>query len=259
MNNRLFFKPTVKVASILLLLLLIIVSCSDNAVGPNDIGGDVVLELTEPGNNFPISLRVGDSYDPRFDSFKDSTFVLSRDNGIVTFRGRYTFDSAFVRALDTILGLHTIPDPIKRVAIDTYLSRYGAILDTTDKNNIKLTVDFKAKITSDGIAEFFSSKGDVNRPRTLFKYAWNIGDSYSFKDDYGIEKTRKVIAKSTIDDFPLAFWNIKVIQVEETVVDDPLISSIKFIGNHKFGLVGLNVVSKNSKTMKLTVFPPTLK
>ena len=46
MNNRLFFKPTVKVASILLLLLLIIVSCSDNAVGPNDIGGDGILELT---------------------------------------------------------------------------------------------------------------------------------------------------------------------------------------------------------------------
>lgn len=110
MNDLLCFKPTVKVASILLLLLLIIVSCSDNVVGPNDIGGDVILELTEPGN-----------------------------------------------------------------------------------------------------------------------------------------------------DFPVAFWNIKVIQVEETIVDDPLISSIKYIGNHIFGLVGFNVVSKNSKTMKLTVLPPNLR
>ncbi len=110
MNNRLCFKPTLKVASILLLLLFVIVSCSDNIVGPNDIGGDVILELTEPGN-----------------------------------------------------------------------------------------------------------------------------------------------------DFPVAFWNIKVIQVEETIVDDPLISSVKYIGNHIFGLVGFNVVSKNNKTMKLTVFPPTLK
>lgn len=110
MHNQFILRPTGKVASILLLLLCIIVSCSDNAVGPNDIGGDVMLELTEPGN-----------------------------------------------------------------------------------------------------------------------------------------------------DFPVAFWNIKVIQVEETIVDDPLISSVKYIGNHIFGLVGFNVVSKNSKTMKLTVLPTNLR
>lgn len=259
MKHTIPFRPTLKTASIVLMLMLFVVSCSDNAVGPNDIGGEATLELTEPGNNFPISINWGDSYDPRFDSFKDSTYVLSRDNGIVTFRGRYTFDTAFVRAVDTILGLHTIPEPIKRVAIDTYLKRYGAVLDTTDKNKIKITVDFKAKITSEGIAEFFSSKGDLSRPRTVVKYAWNVGDSYSFKDDYGIEKTRTVIAKSTTDDYPVGFWRIKVSQVEETVADDPLISSMKFIGNHKFGLVGLHVVSKQNKTMKLTVFPPTLK
>ena len=259
MNNTIPFRPTLKTAAIVLMLMLFVVSCSDNAIGPNDIGGEVTLELTEPGNNFPISINWGVPYDPRFESFKDSTFVLSRDNGIVTFRGRYTFDSSLVRAVDTILGLHTIPEPIKRVAIDTYLNRYGAVLDTTDKKNIKLTVDFKAKITSDGIAEFFSSKGDISRPRTVVKYAWNVGDSYSFKDDYGVEKTRTVIAKSTTDDYPVAFWRIKVTQVEETIIDDPLISSIKYIGNHKFGLVGLHVVSKQNKSMNLTVFPPNLK
>ena len=259
MNNTIPFRPTLKTAAIVLMLMLFVVSCSDNAIGPNDIGGEVTLELTEPGNNFPISINWGVPNDPRFESFKDSTFVLSRDNGIVTFRGLYTFDSSLVRAVDTILGLHTIPEPIKRVAIDTYLNRYGAVLDTTDKKNIKLTVDFKAKITSDGIAEFFSSKGDISRPRTVVKYAWNVGDSYSFKDDYGVEKTRTVIAKSTTDDYPVAFWRIKVTQVEETIIDDPLISSIKYIGNHKFGLVGLHVVSKQNKSMNLTVFPPNLK
>lgn len=251
--------PGWKSISSVFILLLIVISCSDNAVGPNDVGGEVTLELTEPGNNFPISINWGVPNDSRFDSFKDSTFVLSRDNGIVTFRGRYTFDSSLVRAVDTILGLHTIPDAIKRVAVDTYLKRYGAVLDTTDQNNIKLTVDFKAKITSEGIAEFFSSKGDVSRPHAVVKYAWNVGDSYSFKDDYGIQKTRRVIAKSTTDDYPVAFWRIKVTQVEEIVEDDPLISSIKYIGNHKFGLVGLHVVSKQDKSMNLTVFPPTLK
>jgi hypothetical protein len=56
----------------------------------------------------------------------------------------------------------------------------------------------------------------------------------------------------------LVFWKIKVIQVEEVVKDDPLISSMKFIGNHKFGLVGLQVLSKTGKNMNLTVMPPNL-
>ena len=233
-------------------------SCSDTSTSPNDIGGDVNLDLTTPGSKFPVSMSIDGVYDPHFESFDDSTVVLSRDNGIVSFKGVYAFDSAFIKAVDTLLGLQALPASLKLQAIDGYLKRYGAVLDTTDKNHMKITANFKVKITSDGIAEFFSSKGDVSRARTVIKYDWNVGDSYTFTDDYGVEIKRTVVSKSVVDDYQVAFWKLKVIQVDQTMTNDPLISSIRFVGNHKYGLVGIKVTSKNGKTMNLTVFPPTL-
>lgn len=44
----------------------------------------------------------------------------------------------------------------------------------------------------------------------------------------------------------------------EELVDDPLVSKTTYYGNHKYGLVGVKIDLKNGKSLKITIFPPTL-
>ena len=247
---------TTAVSYTLLIGFLLTSSCK-KTTGPYDLGGSGDVELTTPGNDFPVSVNVGGNYDPRLSNLQDTTIIVKRENGIVTFKAVYHFDTAFVYALDTMMGTYLFPIEQKKEAMSRYLKRFGATLDSTNKNDIVVKGEFKAKITSEGIAEYFSSNGDVSRPRTIVKYGWNVGDGFSFKTDDGLTVNRKTIQKSTDDDYPLAFWLIKTIQVEETS-DDPLVEKMIYIANHKFGLVGIKIILRNGKEAKIGIFPPNL-
>ncbi|MBK9247239.1 MAG: hypothetical protein IPM69_03785 [Ignavibacteria bacterium] len=119
---------------------------------------------------------------------------------------------------------------------------------------MSLKAEYKVKITSEGIQEYFSN---ASEPHTLVKYDWSVGNVYEFTNSEGVKVKRTVISKSTKDDYPLGFFNVKVIQVEETKVD-PLLDKITYIANHKFGLIAVLVKSKNGKESLLSIFPPTL-
>lgn len=247
---------TITILTTILLVVLAFAACKETATGPNDLGGDPAVVFTTVGSKFGSYLDAG-SYVPGFDRLQDSTVVTKNDNGIVTTHTKLAFDSVFVAALDTALGTSAYPQSVKLAIIDTYLKKYGATIDTADKKKMKVDFDLKLKVTSDGIQEFINGKGDLSRPFTIVKYGAAVGDKYEFTNSEGLKITRTVTSKSTTDDYPIGFWLIKVIQVEQTS-DDPLTDKIIFYTNHKFGLVGVLLKLKSGKQLKIGIFPPNL-
>ena len=239
------------------LLMLWACACSEDPAGPNDIGGETDLDLTEVGNTFPVNLST-ESFIPGIDQLQDSIVITGRDGGIVSVHARFTFDSVFVEGLDSALGTSGLPEAAKRAILDVYLDRYGATLDTTDREAMTLEVDGKLKVTSEGIQEFISSDGDLSRPFTIVKYDAEVGDTWNFTDSEGVVITRSVTYRSQTDDYPVAFWMLKIIKVEETREEDPLIERITYYTNHKYGLVGMEILTKNGRTIEVGILPPTL-
>ena len=240
------------------LIVLLWASCTkDDPVGPNDLGGDPNLELTRVGQEFPLSISSTGGSSSALYNLKDSSVSTGNDAGVVTARAVFTFDTAFVRALETELGIEAVPAEIKHAFFETYLQRFGATIDSTNKDAMFVRADVKLKVTSEGIQEFVSSRGDLSRPFTIVKYNANVGDTYTFTNSEGVNVTRTVAYKSETDDYAVGFWYLKVIKVEETK-EDPLMEKITYVTNHKFGLVGVHMLTKAGKELRITVFPPTL-
>jgi hypothetical protein len=243
-------------------LLLATTSCGlieSSTEGPNEMGGDGNIDLTEVGNSWGVSFNT-ETFGPGFSGVEEDIKLVSNENGVITLDATLTFDTVATKALDTLLGVTELPQSVKMGILDTYLARYGASIDTTDKGSMKLRAILKAKITDRGMQEYFSSGGNTSRPFTIVKYDAAIGDSYEFTLDDGTKKKRTVMSRSTTDDYPVAFWLLKVIKVKEETVDaeDPLLDELWYITNHKYGLVGIEGTLKSGKPLKITVFPPTL-
>ncbi len=244
------------IVAMLSVAILVIGGCNETATGPNDLGGDTNLELTAVGNVFATSLTT-DTYNPAFDRLHDSVVITGNANGIVTTHVQLAFDSLFVAGLDSSLGTSAFPQSVKLAILDTYLKRYGATIDSTNKQAMKVVFDLKMKVTSEGIQEFVHSQGDVGRPFTIVKYGAAVGDKYEFTTSDGVKITRTVAYRSTTDDYPVGLWMLKVIRVEQTS-DDPLLEKVTYYANHKFGLVGIVARTKTGKELKIGIIPPTL-
>jgi hypothetical protein len=249
---RLFRQPLTMV----IIVVGFFVSCSE-ALGPNEIGGSSVPDLCDVGKRYSGTVSVPGTFIPGFDHMTERAVVTKNDNGNVTIAVDVEFDSVFVHALDSALGTGALPAALRNSVISEYARRYGATLDTLNKAAMKAHVDFKLKITTEGIQEYVNGRGDLSKPYTVVKYAANVGDSYTYTNPDGVLITRKVVYKSATDDYPLAFWNIKVIKVEETK-DDLLMEKITYYANHKFGLVGVLFRTKSGKELKIGIFPPNL-
>ncbi len=111
-------------------------------------------------------------------------------------------------------------------------------------NGNKVNVSgLKFKITKEGVESMVSSY-----PGILVKYDSSVGDTYKAKS--GVE--RKVISKSTDNDYPYYFYNIKVIKVEESPSLIPGAKKVVYIANHRFGIVGIEMVLEDNTTLKFT-------
>ncbi|MBK9247240.1 MAG: hypothetical protein IPM69_03790 [Ignavibacteria bacterium] len=123
------------------LYLIIYLMACESATSPNDIGGETKLELTEVGGKFPIFVETT-PYNKALEKINDSTVITKNENGIVTFYHYSTFDSAFVRALDTALGMEALPSSIKLPIIYNYLknSEERLIRPIKQKCHLKLNI-----------------------------------------------------------------------------------------------------------------------
>jgi hypothetical protein len=236
--------------------LAFVSSCTeDNSTNPNELDGNTNIPISEVGSEFGVYLEIEGDNSGVLDKVRDSVVVSKRENGVTTVSAEFVIDEASVMKLDTILGLQDLSEEVKRGILDEYLGRFNAKLDTTDKQNITLKADLMGKITDKGIQDYVYSGGDTDKPFTLIKYDAKVGDTYSFTDDEGNTFTRKVVSKSTDDDYELGFLYIKVYKIEETQENDPLVDKITYYANHKFGLVGIEIEMKGGVKASSTILP----
>jgi hypothetical protein len=103
----------------------------------------------------------------------------------------------------------------------------------------------KFRMTTKGVQDVF----DDGSVFTIVDYKAKKGDTYKKKID-GKEVVRTVTKVSSDDDFPYAFFLIKVVKVEETGLGVPGISKVIYYGNHRFGMVGMDIVFEDGSEKK---------
>lgn len=144
-------------------------------------------------------------------------------------------------AVSTISFSATITDPA--------LLEMANQLDPLQVNGNKVTATMKFRITSKGLQSYTKD----GKPFTMVEYGAKKGDTYRLKRSSS-DLVRTVTHKSTDDDYPFAFFYIKTVQVEETGQTIPGISKIKYIANHRFGLVGYEIHFEDGSQKKFTIF-----
>lgn len=137
-------------------------------------------------------------------------------------------------------------------------------IDQNNGGNVVVSFNFggtkhevEGKITDQGIYDYVYSNGDKNKPFTLVKFDAKVGDQWEFNAG-GKKVVRKVVHKSTTDDYSYAFWMIKTIDVEESVPDGTLINGseaqikkIVWKFNHKFGFIAATVTKSDGTTVEV--------
>jgi hypothetical protein len=106
----------------------------------------------------------------------------------------------------------------------------------------------KAKITDQGIMNVYD-EGNV----VLIKWDASVGDEYSMKRGANTI-TRKVVSKSTTDDYFWAWMMIKTSGVEETGRGIPGVSKIEYQTNHKFGLVAIKAYFEDGTSKIVSIY-----
>lgn len=114
--------------------------------------------------------------------------------------------------------------------------------------NINLTASFKN--STEGIA-YINKSG---KQFVIGRYDGKVGDTWSYTTTGSGRRTieRKVISKSTTDDFPWGFMNIKVITAEQTL-PYPGFKKAVYKFNHKFGFVYCEIHLEDGSVLSTTV------
>lgn len=238
----------------LIILLFVIVSC-ETTLGPNDLGGNTDLELTKVGNEFGISLIFNGKSPKALENLRDSVVIIKSQGGIVTIKAILKIDEQSLKTIDTLLGTQNLPESGKRAIIDYYKEKYRATIDTSDKQNLTAIAEIKMKITSDGFQEFVNSQGDESKPFTIMKYSGKIGDKYEFTNNKGQKLTRTITHVHTTEDWDLGFFRVKTMRSVEETIDDPIVKKVTYIGNHKFGFIGMLIETNDGKVISTTIMP----
>mgnify|MGYP001172763292 CR=1 FL=1 len=206
---------------LVMLIPLVISSCKvnndDESNDPNSLSGDTNVAMGQAGNTGSFgSVSVGSKYV----DIGSSMQVLKNENGVATVK--ITADLSKDPALAAINNW--IPSTVK---------------DSTGK----ISTQFKAKITTEGIQTYFLE----DKPHTLVKYADNVGAKYSITLG-GNTYTRTVTAKSEQDDYDYGFYKIKTMTVEQTDSRMAGIKKIIYRVNHKYGIVNITFVADDGST-----------
>lgn len=207
-------------------LLTSLNSCKkDDPEGPNDLGGETVIELTQVGNVSSAYMKFG-----IMDLPSGEMTVTSNNKGVVTYH--------------MFVDLTGSPDSAMLA---------GVIPDEYKDANGNVSTEFTFKITSEGVQDIFKR----DRPWTIVKYNDGVGTTYPFTTDNGTELVRTITEKTGQDDWPMGFMYIKTTKVEQLLPpDDKTAEKITFRANHKFGLVYIELQLKNGGgTASIDIIP----
>ncbi len=146
--------------------------------------------------------------------------VVSLENGVSTYSGSATVTNAAIKNI-----LANAPE-------------------CTVNGNTVTATGIKFKSTTKGIESISGLS-----PGVIVNYDAKVGDTYPTGDGH----KRKVVARSSEDDYSYGFFNIKVIKVEEDL-NMMGVSKITYWANHKFGLVGIEFKLDDNTTAKFPVY-----
>lgn len=210
--------------SLIILSAFFFISCdklnsTDEKKDANTIGGDTNIAEAQPGNEFSTSASIGDKYY----NIGASAKVLKNENGVATMK--------------LVADLSKVPE----------LKKINDLIPASMKDSLgRISTEVQFKMTSEGIQDYFNKD---HKAHTIVKYDCNVGDKYQLTKSDGKTITRTVTAKSTTDDFPYGFMNIKTITVEQDS-RIPGVRKIIYRANHKFGLVHFEVVMEDGTSAK---------
>lgn len=151
-----------------------------------------------------------------------SAEVVALENGVSTYSGSATVTNPTIKSI-----LSNAPE-------------------CTVEGNLVTGTGIKFKNTKNGIE---AVSGGLD-PGVIVKYDAAVGDKYPI-DNTG--KSREVVSRSSEDDYQYAFFNIKVIKVEENT-NKLGVRKITYWANHRFGLVGIQFEFDDGTNAKFTVY-----
>jgi hypothetical protein len=172
------------------------------------------------GNTFSSMVTVGGTYYP----VDENVVVTNNNGGVITLQVTATLPST----------------PLTNLIPAGFFDQAGHI-----------NTEIKFKNTSEGIVDYFNADG---KPFLLVNYNASVGDKYTCTKSDGSTITRKVTAKSTTDDYPWGLMYIKTVTVEQDS-RIPGVSKIIYNANHKFGLVGIELVMEDGTSTKIALYP----
>jgi hypothetical protein len=110
------------------------------------------------------------------------------------------------------------------------------------------------KVSARDVEVKFTSKGIENKypffQGVLVNYDSKVGDTYPIKDS---KTVRKVIYKSTTDDYSYAFYKIKIITIEHEINFNGL-KKITYWVNHKYGVVRIEFELDNDEKITMPFY-----
>lgn len=211
-----------RILTIMLLLLIPFLSC-ELLEGDDDGGDDTTVggEQSSMGNT-------GSTYSSSSAEVVGvselNAEVASLDDGVSTFKGSAIVTNPLLKNV-----LSNIPE-------------------ITLNGDTATTINVKIKQSKEGI-QLLSGP----TPGVLVKYDASVGDTYPIGD--GVYE-RRVVSKSTTDDYYYGFFMIKVIEVEEDNVryKSSGIDKVTYWANHRFGLVGIKLTFDDQTSATFPVY-----
>ncbi len=201
-------------------VLALLVSCdllNDTKITSDAVGGDTNLSMNAVGTSFNSYVKTGSS---NFNA-SSTMVVTNNDNGVLTIQ---------VKA--------TLPANLAALLPANYKDASG-----------KMSANIKIKNTSEGILDYFNADG---KPFVIANYSSNVGDTYTLTKSNGTTITRKVTAKTEVDDFPYGMMLIKTMTIEQDS-RIPGINKIIYKVNHKYSLVQIQFVMNDGTTTTINL------
>lgn len=196
-----------------------------------ELGGDTNLTANQVGSTSVGTIKLSGTGSNISSQIK----VVENNNGFIDVEFSFPVSSSLN---NTFISLG---NALYREDFDKYKS---SLIDSNGNFKGK----FKIKNSSEGVALVNSS----GKQAVIMKYDVNVGDKWSYTKKNGKVGNYKVVKKSTADDYDYGYLKIKTVQVERTS-NEPGITKVLYIGNHKFGLVGIELYLEDGNVIKYSI------
>ncbi len=153
--------------------------------------------------------------------------------------------SATITKLESGISSYTASATVTNPLLKNIVANYPGIEVNGDLVSI---TGVKIQQTKEGIKSIEGPGAGV-----LVKYDSKVGDTYPID---GRDNERKVVSKSTDDDYPYGFFLIKTIQVEMELpaLKSAGITKYTYVANHKYGLVGVKIDFDDATSVTFPVY-----